>query len=79
MTVQTPLYAVPFGAVGEYLSDSYSIITVKKLKAFFSGVPLHKFKTHRFNPMGLKFIIKVFGSGFGRKPFFRKVSPDNRL
>ncbi len=27
-------------------------------------------------PMGLEFILKVFGRGFGRKPFFRKVSPD---
>ena len=36
-----------------------------------------KFKTHRVIPMGLEFILKVFGSGFGRKPFYRKVSPDN--
>ena len=30
-----------------------------------------------YHPVGLKFILKVFGRGFGRKPFFRKVSPDN--
>ena len=28
------------------------------------------------HPMGLKFVLKVFGRGFGGEPFLRKVSPD---
>ncbi len=39
----------------------------------------YKIKTNRINPIGINFILKVFGRGFGRKPFFRKVSPDKYL
>ena len=28
------------------------------------------------HPMGLKFVLKVFGRGVGGEPFLRKVSPD---
>ncbi len=35
------------------------------------------FKIFWLHPMGLKFVSKVFGRGFGGEPFLRKVSPDN--
>jgi len=28
------------------------------------------------HPIRLKFVLKVFGRGFGGEPFLRKVSPD---
>ncbi len=31
------------------------------------------------HPMGLKFVLKVFGRGFGGEPFLRKVSPDKYI
>jgi len=30
-------------------------------------------------PIGLKFVLKVFGRGFGGEPFLRKVSPDKYI
>ena len=31
------------------------------------------------HPIGLKFVLKVFGRGFGGEPFLRKVSPDKYI
>ena len=31
------------------------------------------------HPMGLKFVLKVFGRGYGGEPFLRKVSPDKYM
>jgi len=35
-----------------------------------------EFKIFWTHPIGLKFVLKVFGRGGGGEPFLRKVSPD---
>ena len=35
-----------------------------------------KFRNYWMHPIGLKFVLKVFGRGLGGEPFLRKVSPD---
>ena len=38
-----------------------------------------EFRNYWMHPNGLKFVLKVFGRGFGGEPFLRKVSPDKYI
>ena len=38
-----------------------------------------EFKNYWMHPNGLKFVLKVFGRGYGGEPFLRKVSPDKYI
>ena len=42
-------------------------------------IRIKKFKYFLVCPVWLKFVLKVFGRGFGGEPFLRKVSPDKYI